>query len=375
MPCTKPESPFNHRKRLGRLLFPFLVLVGLVGAVSLLEGYLSLSATESAQPNYQRLAAAHAPFSQKYPHPAYGFFLPTDSALLAHFESDILHVSARGFRGPGPPEANQRKLAFLVGNSVVFGFAPNDSLTITGFLNRAQDEFFFVNAGVPSWVSRQMRDRTLKELLAYHPSLIIFWGGHNDASLAFRAARDGQPFTPDLVEQPDRSQGGIHGALKKLVPNLTTLFVRFSRAAGKTKSPRIDSAVARAAADAFIENVRAAFAASSTAGVTFAAVYQPILHHHHHRPPGSVPEDERAFFEYFRARALAEARNAGIPLLDLSTCFDDHFETVPVFTAGSGPDLQTQVFVDRVHLYVPGNRLVAFALSNYLLRLGERSSG
>lgn len=354
----------SHPNPILMLCRTIIALAILIAAVGVVEWYLGtrLPSTDGKQPNYHRLANAHAPYSVKYPHSSYGFFLPDSSEFAHGIPGEIVHLSPDGFRGPGPDSASGRPLAFLVGNSVVFGFVQHDSLTISGFLNRIQRDFYFVNAGVPSWVSSQMRRRITLELLAYQPALVLLWGGHNDAALAYSAAAAGQPFNHNLTEQPSRPDAGVLRLLKTVVPNLTA---RFGRLASAVRAPTntLDTGVASAAADGFIANVEAAYTAASDSGARFLAVYQPILYHHDKRPDGFTSENRRLFFERFRERALSQAATSAIPLLDLSDFFDAYFTTVPVFTAGQGPDLNNQVFVDAVHLYVPGNELVARAIN------------
>jgi lysophospholipase L1-like esterase len=254
---------------------------------------------------------------------------------------------------------------------VVFGFAPHDSLTITGFLNRIQADFFFVNAGVPSWVSSQVRRRVVNELLSHQPALIVFWGGHNDASLAYGTAKAGLPFDPALIERPSYQSPIAEGPIERLV---SSLFLRLDRLVSGITSPahQPDPGAALAAAQAFVENMEAAFDASSRVGARFLAVYQPILHHHNGRPAQSCEIDQCEFFALFRDRAAALAARFGLPYLDLGDVFDRHFATVPVFIAGTGPDLNDQVFIDQVHLYVPGNALVAREIAARIAELAVR---
>ena len=352
----------------GRILVPLVVLIAALGACEWLLG-VGASGPLAHQPNYARLLTAHAPYAAKRPHPEYGFFLP-DSAEIPDAGRDIVHVTGHGFRGPGPSRRGGRALAFLVGNSVVFGFVPQDSLTIAGFLNRIQSDYFFVNAGVPSWVSSQVRRRIVHELLSHQPALIVFWGGHNDASLAYSTAQAGRPFDPEMIEHPSPRSPTDKGPLGRLVPNLT---MRLNRLVSRIASPvhQPNPGVAFAAAEAFVENLEASFNASMGAGTRFLAVYQPILHHHRNRAAQSCEIDQCVFFEFFRDHAATLAARFKLPYLDLGDVFDRHFASVPVFIAGSGPDLNDQVFVDEVHLYVSGNELVAREIAT---RIAEPSS-
>lgn len=330
------------------------------------EWYLSRAARTGAlrQPVFHRISATHAPFAFKYPHSAYGFFFIPENALGDNPARSI-QISPGGFRGAGPESVTGRKLAFLVGNSVVFGFVDHDSLTITGFLNRLQTEYFFVNAGAPSWVSSQARDRTIDELLGFRPSLVILWGGHNDARLAYSAARKGLPFAEDRVESPSGLQPASSGLLEQAFPHLTNRIGRVLR----RENPVVDAVsplTADSAATAFVNHLAQTQAAAELAGAAFIAVYQPLLHHHSSRPPGRIPDDEIAFFERFHSRVFAEAALGAVPVVNFGALFDSLFVDIPVFDPGRGPDLEGQVFVDPVHLYVLGNRLTAEALVDQL---------
>lgn len=335
------------------------VFVILVLAVGLAEWYFVTRELQAVaqQPRFQRLLASHAPFAAKRPDSVFGFFLPE----IDPNDASSVTLALNRFRGPGPREKGSRLLAFLVGNSVVFGFAEHDSLTVTGFLNRLQDDFFFVNAGVPSWVSSQMRRRVVVELLDYEPALILFWGGHNDASIAYLTASAGHRVLPDLIERPNQEVSDFWRLANAVLPHTTTR-LRSLVTAPTLRKHAVDPDIARDAAKAFVTNLEEARGAAMAVGASFLAVYQPILHHHANRPPGAVDGEQLAFFDRFHEHALDQAGLRGIPVLDFGDLFDTHFSTIPVFTAGRGPDLDEQVFVDAVHLYVPGNKLVAKAL-------------
>jgi len=361
----KRPAHFEWSFKFMRLLLFVLIAIVATGLVA--EWYLGSTVARSSQPNFERLAEAHDPYAYKHPDSTYGFFLPPSVPGSQDADMGIVTISEGKFRGPGPGARDGRKLAFLVGNSVVFGFAPHDSLTITGFLNRLQDRFFFVNAGVPSWVSRQMRDRILHELISHQPSLIVLWGGYNDASLAFRTTKRGIHFEPGMIESAAPASSIVTRLFEALVPNLSGYLSR--RVAGVFgQSFPADTLVASEAAVAFVGYVAEACQASSEAGAAFLAVYQPVLYYHKHWQTDSVSEEARLFFDRFRARSLFEATRAGVPLLDLSSMFDGTYNQIPVFQKGAGRDLGDHVFVDQVHLYVPGSRLAAKAIWRRIAR-------
>jgi len=360
-PASKKGSP--GLRLLGVTLAIAIACIAFFASVLLVESRLAkTSALQHArQPTYWALRDTHAPFSIKQEHPEYGFFLPQGAGKGV--EASV-HISPSGFRGPGPTDIGDRELAFLVGNSVVFGFVPDDSLTISGHLNRIQSRFFFVNAGVPSWVSGQMRRRLGRDLLKFNPRLIVFWAGHNDASVSFSRASRGQDYSYDTFEEPTTRPGYLERLASSIAP-LT--WARIQKTLSSTApGVAVDVNHAASAAEILVENFRAAYVASIASGSSFLAVYQPILHHHSNRPGDIVTEASRQYFDRFYLETMALAADQGLPLLDLSSMFDTLYQVVPVFRAGQGPDLKDQVFVDPVHLYVEGNRLAASAIHNHL---------
>ncbi|MEM1270536.1 MAG: SGNH/GDSL hydrolase family protein, partial [Bacteroidota bacterium] len=209
------------------------------------------------------LNARYAPFSVQHPHPFYGFFFPLGPGERAALSNETITLTPEGFRGAGPEAREGRKLAFLVGGSVAFGFSSSDSTTITGYLNRLQDEYHFVGAGVPSWNTSQSMLRTVVELLPYEPALVVLWGGYNDAAQAHTWAQRGQPFPAGTYESFDAVHGLYAGDLRR-APDLSLFEQWFPRLAKRLRpatpalpfGPAGDAAAAR-----FRDNMRVTAAA------------------------------------------------------------------------------------------------------------------
>lgn len=125
--------------------------------------------------------------SHQFLHPYYYFFYPSDKTLLDRINKDILWVDDRGFGGGvGPENRGDRKLAFLLGGSTAFGAGashPNNS--VAPVLNRLQEKYFFVNAGVSSWNSFQELIRLIKQVIPYGPKLVISLTSYNDIVNAY----------------------------------------------------------------------------------------------------------------------------------------------------------------------------------------------
>jgi hypothetical protein len=143
----------------------------------------------------------YEPFSVQHLHPFYFFSLPSDPRELARINNSVVSVTPEGFRGPGPERKGNRKLAFVLGGSAAFGWdASSDQTTISGHLNQIQNEYHFVNAGVPSWNSTQEFYRVSMQLLHYMPELIVVFNGFNDATVNQDYRKDGVPAPPGAPE-------------------------------------------------------------------------------------------------------------------------------------------------------------------------------
>jgi hypothetical protein len=127
-----------------------------------------------------------------------------DPAERRALNNRVTTLSVEGFRGPSPAEKGPRKVAFILGGSAAFGhFATRDETTISGYLNALQDQYLFVNAGVPSWVSSQELERLALELVAYQPALVIAYDGFNDAATGADYAARGITMPPGAPESFD----------------------------------------------------------------------------------------------------------------------------------------------------------------------------
>lgn len=341
---------------------------------------------ESTQPEFDRLSRAYHPFAVQHINPYYLFFFPFDRDERIGINNEVCSIDREGFRGPGPEEAGERKLAFIVGGSAVFGhYASSDSTTITGFLNTLQDEYFFINAGVPSWNSLQELYRLAFQILDYDPDLVIAYDGGNDIALTYLFWQEGLDFpagTPESFDALHALVDDIRGkGLQTMVSSNTSwLFPRLSRAIrarlssklSETESDEIGSAAGepapliRAATDRYLSNLGHMQAMTHASGARFIAIFQPIGQLHN-----NAPEDRRAqafvpHFRQFRDQAFS-APDALVEHLDYSTIFERLDHTLPWLGQEASLDLSDDtVFVDGFHLYNLGNRMIAEEIIAYL---------
>lgn len=352
-----------QRSRTGMMALAVLwvAAAGLAAAVAIEVLLQSRSAYLQAhdQRRYSVLARAYEPFITESLHPQYLFFFRPGDAERRRMGNATCSIDARGFREPGIEYARGRKLAFLVGGSVAFGlFASSNDATITAHLNRLQQEYFFVNAGVPGFNSTQILVRLTTELAGYRPALVIALDGWNDLQLAREREfieRNIPAGTPEAFPALEDAVAAARSPWRHLLPE--TLFPEISlrlesRDGDEPALPVPETRLTDAAHRFVINHVRMA-AISHSVGARFVSVFQPLAPLHEHIETTLRDQDSTA--ELFH-RVVAERLGAGVEFHDMSRVFDAHFSEIPVGV----PDIEDDtVFVDNIHLYDPGNQIVA----------------
>lgn len=318
---------------------------------------------------YDRLTKAYHPFAIQYIHPTYLFFFPFAPEDRVALSNAYVTLDRAGFRGPGPEQAAGRDLAFLLGGSTAFSFSSSDSTSITGYLNRLQDRYFFVNAGVPSWNSTQELSRLVNQVMAYEPALVLTLDGANELAIVVRYHELGleyPPGTPESFGQLQTLVGDIRarsrlrpagGLFSRFFPNLAeSIRVRFT---DQVDPGPIPEARLQATASKYTFNLSLMNSLVQAGGGRFAAFFQPIIWLHQNGPDS---EAEYGYApEYRRYHELVFADTARMfERYDLSDMFDAHFNEIPYFDPGEGHDLSDRViFVDPVHFFDTGNRMIA----------------
>jgi hypothetical protein len=95
-------------------------------------------------------------------------------------------------------------------------------------------------------------------------------------------------------------------------------------------------------------------------GARFIAIFQPMAQLHRHLGPG-LPAVTFANEEFHRAVMARVGHD--FEFHDLGSLFDQYYDSIPVLN----PDItDATIFVDDVHLYDPGNEIVARELSRLI---------
>jgi hypothetical protein len=328
----------------------------------------ALQSRSRAETPFERRHRDYRACTTQHPHPQYMFFFPLEARERLALGNPICSLDADGFREPGPAHAGSRKLAFLVGGSAAFGdFASSNDQTISSHLNRLQEEYFFVNAGVPSWNSTQELVRVGLDIVERRPALIVAYDGANDAVLAGQIrAQTGSPYPPGTPEFFDRIEALLDDARqplaarlhpRALLPELTLRWDGWL--GGAPASPGADDdddevpdAEIAAAARRYRANHARMAELTAAAGATFVAVFQPVANLHARVDATEI--GRRPLVEKFHREAMAAATH--YPSYDLSNVFDGAVDRITL----AGPNLDEHaMFIDLVHLTDRGNAYVA----------------
>ncbi len=363
-----------------------IVLIWLLAGV--VTSAAGLELTLKARSEWQRLHTltpvrdalehAYTPFSVMHLHPQYFFFFPRDPRERVAISNDSCSIDADGFRGPGPARAGGRQSAFLLGGSAAFGLiASSDATTITGYLNRLQDKYFFVNAGVPSWNSTQEMFRLAFQILDYRPALIVTYDGFNDAQSIDVDGRTVSDFSMEIGipedfgtlaalidrRESEPARRAVAFLATYLFPELKAHFDgRFRREARDGPDPLSESAL-QAGVARYLSNLTRMNDLATAGGARFIAIFQPVAQLHRHLGPGP-PIERFPVIERFHRAVMARLPH-DLEFHDFGDVLDQHYAAIPIMN----PDITDEtVFVDDVHLYDPGNEVVARHLAALIRR-------
>jgi hypothetical protein len=377
-------------KTLGKLVIVlvWVLLVGLVASIGL-ELFLKLrwekrrEVKEVGLEYYDQLRRAYHPFAIQHVNPNYLFFFPFEPKDRVALSNQFVSLDSAGFRGPGPEYSADRELAFLLGGSTAFSFSSSDSTSITGFLNRLQDRYFFVNAGVPSWNSTQEMFRLVNQVLAYDPALVVTFDGANDLAILVQYHEKGLDFPPgtpesfgllqelvgDIRARSRRSASG--GLFRRFFPNLVASIAH--RLSPPKEAGPIATQAIEQVADKYVANLELMSTITEASGGTFMSFFQPIIWLHQNGPEKEEQYKYRGEYEYYHDRVLDDS--VSFLRFDLADMFDDHFDVIPYFDPAEGVDIGEHViFLDPVHFFDTGNRMVAQAILDGLRSASSASA-
>ncbi len=318
---------------------------------------------------YDELARAYHPFAVQHINPNYLFFFPFESEDRIALSNEHVTLDGAGFRGPGPEFVDDLELAFLIGGSTAFSYASSDSTTITGYLNRMQDRYFFVNAGVPSWNSTQELFRLAYQLLEYDPALVVAFDGANEMAIMVQYHEQGLSFPPGTPESFARLQALVgdiraesgtaqdRGLVGRMFPRLVAA-VRSKLTPEQPAGPIPRASIVEAARK-YVFNLNLMGTLVRSRGGRFVSIFQPIIWLHENGPGREAQYKYREEYRFFHGTVFSDTTIA-FERHDFADLFDARFDRIPYFDPAADSDLtDTTVFLDPVHFFDAGNKMVA----------------
>jgi len=398
MSPTKKKSHTLFKVVLGTLIVVQCLILALFGV----EMWLNRPNPQQTEGTYfQQLQKAYAPFTVQHINPFYTFFFPLDLNKRRSMNNPICSVDDNGFRGKGMERRGERKLAILLGGSTAFGhYSSSDSTTIDSWLNRMQDEYWFVNAGVPSWNSTQAMFRYCYQIILLKPELVIMIDGGIDAGLAieqeieYRIIPGVSENFAKLYNVVDDINKGIQSP-KATEPIYKRALPRVSKWIG-SKLPQRASGGSQAGAEntlgvwgerqekgirlaveRYIANHEIVARLCQSNGTRYIGIFAPIRSLHRNvrdaDKRSGIALDPRwgeKVIPKFHQQTI-DSLPAGIEYYDMGSFFDSKYDTIPVYQRGTpGPD--KHIFIDEVHLFDPGNKLVAEQIWQWV-KQGEKT--
>jgi GDSL-like lipase/acylhydrolase family protein len=372
------------------LLFSLFFLV--VITLSASEIFLTLQQksqseeTKKEKPIFTKLFEAYTPFSIQHLNPFYNFFFPyrvSDRTLL---NNSICSIDNNGLRNPGPEAAPWDKIGFLVGGSSAFGYyATSDNTTINSYLNKMQNRYFLVNAGVPSWNSTQELFRLVNQLLKFKPKIIIAYDGSNDFVITYRYFNRKYYFVPGVPENFDRLEKIVDQATNDALTS-KTLFHRFfpktwlavGNFLNKSSSNKIETDDTNIypgkqlqeklteAAVKYVDNLKKMNRICEAYNTKFIALFQPNLYAHDKHNLISIDRKKVAAFRFFK-REILRVFDGSFEFHDFSNLFDDTSDIVKCYDREGVNDLKDDlIFIDAAHTTDLGNEMIAKRINGLL---------
>ena len=297
-------------------------------------------------------------------------------------------INEHGFRGEEFSLEKQPGTLRIVtlGASSTFGFFDRDDETYPVYLERKLIEksggaaFEVINLGIPHQTSKQILALFEAEALPLHPDVVTFYEGRNDASLmpakVWEEKRDAPPETTAGKLRAAASRlAGLHAVYHWLREHLLTLNLvdSFLTGGGVFTYTREDfERHVQGKVEEFIGNVSAIRDGCQKNGILFIAMTQQVQSHILTDIKGVTYQAEVAMAreKLERTNAITHEEKALLTHALLTQALKDwaHSQNVPLLDVIELLDHDRDVLLSHVHLSPKGNRMIADALSDEILR-------
>jgi lysophospholipase L1-like esterase len=274
-----------------------------------------------------------------------------------------IRISPDGFRHDAPVQAPADiQVVFVLGGSTVFGVGASSKQTVSHFLQQLGDRFhrklLVVNAGVTGYYSTQELIHLERNVLPYHPALVISLSGRNDAFYGLHPN-----YIPDAIPYHGLMRRDL-GALDPYYNSLETPRWRLhamnwfaALLAGKRFNWLKDFEAAKlsfhpAAIEVFLRNQRAVHSLLQGMKIKHFLFLQPTLNY----PERKLAPEETGMDQDGYVAPLQQAYKR--------LCTETEKSLDPAWFKGAIDITKQpgQLFIDNVHLSEAGARLTAQAI-------------
>jgi hypothetical protein len=223
--------------------------------------------------------------------------------------------------------------------------------------------------------------RLAVQILDYDPALIMTYDGANDLNILFEyntlgmadlaiGAPENFKTLETLVDdiRANAEERAAVSLLASMFPELNKRFrqrsnTESSEAPSGSKPLHLSESVMQGAAAKYLSNLYRMRNLAEAEGARFIAVFQPVSRLHEHIRPEFESDDlEKMEYKRFH-KAVFDRHSHDFEFVDLSSVFDQYFADIPAMDR----DIDDKtVFIDTVHLYDPGNEIVARHLAKVI---------
>jgi len=282
---------------------------------------------------------------------------PSQTIKGEFFVDGVYQINSKGYREREFSAEKNPDLTRIicVGNSCTFGWKVNLEETYPKILekllnlNLPQPKFEVINAGMTGYSTFQGVRFLKREILGFHPDIIIFSYGWNDMCPSEREDKD-QKFPPQWILNLDDflSRSRFYSFLKFEIMSLLK----------KLRQSQDDKKIVyRVSIKDYQENLKELAKIAQDSGIKVFFLSLPIASARVFLGPGKTSKPHIAN-KYYNKTLRETTSEMGVPLIDVALLFEDR------------GDLYDNGREEYIHYNAKGHQVIADAIYQYFLEQG-----
>jgi lysophospholipase L1-like esterase len=287
---------------------------------------------------------------------------PNQTIKGKFFVDGVYKINSKGYREREFSAEKNPDITRIIclGNSCTFGWNVNSEQTYPKVLekllnqNLPEPEFEVINAGMTGYSSYQGVRFLKREILGFHPDIIIFSYGWNDMCASEREDKD-QRFPPQWILNLDDflSRSRFYSFLKF---EIMSLLKKLRQSQDEKKI------VYRVSLKDYQENLKELARIARDSGISVFFLSLPISSAKVFLGPGKTSKPHIAN-KYYNKTLRETTSEIGAPLIDVALLFEDR------------GDLYDNGREEYIHYNANGHRVIADAIYKYFLEQGIAQPG